>query len=363
MLQGKRVFVSGAGGSIGSELCRQIAKLGAEELLLFDRYENGLYDAANELTRQGYKIQTLIGDVTDHANVNRLFQTLTPEVVFHAAAHKHVPLMEYNPCEAIKNNVAGTRILAKAAVKHGVGKFVLISTDKAVNPTSVMGASKRVAELIVNLMAENSMTSFVAVRFGNVLASKGSVVPLFLEQIRRGGPVTVTHPDMQRYFMSIPEAVQLVLATAALGGDAVTYVLKMGEQINVTEMARNLIRLSGFVPDDIPIVYSGLRPGEKLYEELVGDDETAEPSPIPEILKIHQRGVIDPIRIRQKVREIEMAAQRGDRDAVRDCLKALIPTYHIIETVNGQLPAVDEAYDELSEYDAEEQSSSFSTPL
>ena len=330
MLKGKRVFVTGAGGSIGSELCRQIAELGPSELVLFERYENGLYDIANELIRKGHKdlIQSVIGDVTDRELINRLFQTRTPEVIFHAAAHKHVPLMQYNPCEAIKNNVAGTRILSKAAVKHGVGKFVMISTDKAVNPTSVMGASKRVAEMIVNSMADHSMTSFVAVRFGNVLGSKGSVVPLWMDQIKRHGPVTVTHPDMQRYFMLIPEAVELVLLAAAVGGDAVTYVLQMGEQINVTEMARNVIRLSGFVPDvEIPIQYTGLRPGEKLFEELVAEDEVAEPSAVKEILKIRNTGFADSNHLRRKVRELEKVANQGDSLAVVSCLKELIPNF------------------------------------
>ena len=347
MLKGKIVLVTGAGGSIGAELCRQIAKMESRELLLFDRYENGLYDIANELKRFGYKIRTIIGDVTDRRHVNQLFQNLTPEVVFHAAAHKHVPLMEDNPCEAIKNNVTGTRILAKAAVKNGVGKFVLISTDKAVNPTSIMGASKKVAELIVSSMADQSMTSFVAVRFGNVLASKGSVVPVFVDQIKRGGPVTVTHPEMQRYFMLIPEAVQLVLVTAALRSDAVTYVLQMGEQVNVTEMARNLIRLSGFIPEvDIPIVYSGLRPGEKLYEELVANDEKAEQSDIPEVLKIRQNGTIDSIQLRKKVREVELAARRGDQTALVECLKALVPNFQRVGNRNGATEKTDETFEE-----------------
>jgi FlaA1/EpsC-like NDP-sugar epimerase len=330
MLKGKRVLVTGAGGSIGSELCRQIAALDPSELILFERYENGLYDIANELIRTGHKdiIRNVIGDVTDRELVNRLFQIRTPEVIFHAAAHKHVPLMQFNPCEAIKNNVAGTRVLSKAAVKHGVGKFVMISTDKAVNPTSIMGASKRVAEMIVNAMADHSMTSFVAVRFGNVLGSKGSVVPLWVDQIKRHGPVTVTHPDMQRYFMLIPEAVELVLLASAVGGDAVTYVLQMGEQINVTEMARNLIRLSGFVPDvEIPIVYTGLRPGEKLFEELVAHDEVAEPCAVKEILKIRKTGFADSSLLRRKVRELEKAAFQGDSSAVVACLRELIPNF------------------------------------
>ncbi|MCI0415993.1 polysaccharide biosynthesis protein [bacterium] len=330
MLEGKRVLVTGAGGSIGGELCRQIAKLNPSELILYDRYENGLHWIASELTRNGngHNMRTIVGDITDRILVNQIFRTHTPDVVFHAAAHKHVPLMEVNPCEAIKNNVTGTRVLAKAAVACGVGKFVFISSDKAVNPTSVMGASKRVAEMIITTLADHSMTSFVAVRFGNVLGSKGSVVPLFLEQIKKGGPVTVTDPKMQRYFMLIPEAVQLVLYASTMGGDALTYVLRMGDQIKVSEMARNLIRLSGLIPDvDIPIVYTGLRPGEKLYEELVANDEIEEPSTIQQIVKIRQTRQPDSIFLRKKVREMERASSLGDPERVIDCLKALIANY------------------------------------
>ncbi len=330
MLEGKRVFVTGAGGSIGGELCRQIARLNPSQLILYDRYENGLYWIANELTGNGNsnKIRTIVGDITDRVLVNQIFRANTPDVVFHAAAHKHVPLMEDNPCEAIKNNVTGTRILAKAAMACGVGKFVFISSDKAVNPTSVMGASKRVAELIIKTLADHSLTSFVAVRFGNVLASKGSVVPLFLDQIKKGGPVTVTDPEMQRYFMLIPEAVQLVLYASTMGGDALTYVLRMGDQIKVSEMARNLIRLSGLIPDvDIPIVYTGLRPGEKLYEELIGEDEIEEPSKIQQIVKIRQIHRMDSNFLRKKVREMEKASSVGNSERVIECLKSLIANY------------------------------------
>jgi FlaA1/EpsC-like NDP-sugar epimerase len=330
MLEGKRVMVTGAGGSIGSELCRQIVDLNPDSVILFERYENGLYEILNELMRNGLKdrIHGIIGDITNADQVEMIFNKYKPEVIFHAAAHKHVPLMEDNPCEAIRNNVIGTRILAKAAIRHGTEKFVLVSTDKAVNPTSVMGATKRVAEMIIHAMADSSMTSFVAVRFGNVLASHGSVVPLFISQIKRGGPVTITDPEMRRYFMLIPEAVKLVLLAASLGGDAETYVLEMGEQIKVAEMARNLIRLSGMIPDvDIPIIFTGLRPGEKLFEELVGDDEKAEPSPIREILKIRQMRHIDPMTLRRKVHQLAKASLKNEERVVFGYLKELIPGF------------------------------------
>ena len=330
MLKGKRVLVTGAGGSIGSELCRQIVKLEVSELFLLERYENGLYEITQELERMGYKncIRPFIADVTDKRRIKRIFKDYRPELVFHAAAHKHVPLMESNPCEAIKNNVTGTRLLASAALRFGVGKFVFISTDKAVHPTSIMGASKRIAEMIVNSMANRGNTTFVTVRFGNVLASKGSVVPLFQDQIRRGGPVTITHPNMKRYFMLIPEAVQLVLISGAMPVHGTTYVLQMGEQIEVLEMARNIIRLSGFIPEtEIPIVYSGLRPGEKLFEELVAEDEVAEPSDIPEILRIRQLHVPDRRTFRNTVRCLETAAFHHDLPKVIFHLKSLITAF------------------------------------
>jgi FlaA1/EpsC-like NDP-sugar epimerase len=330
MLEGKRVLVTGAGGSIGGELCRQIVKLNPKELVLYERYENGLYSISNELNadKNHNPIRPIIGDITDRARVEQVFQQHRPDIVFHAAAHKHVPLMEFNPCEATKNNVTGTKIVARAAARSGAEKFVLISTDKAVNPTSMMGASKRIAEMIVQILSQGSRTSFVTVRFGNVLASNGSVVPIFLEQISHRGPVTVTHPEMRRYFMLIPEAVQLVLISAAISGNAETYVLEMGEQVNVLEMARNIIRLSGFVPDvEIPIVFTGLRPGEKLYEEVVAEDEIAEPAGIAEILRIRPIHQLNRRIVKRKVIELEKAAQLGDHQHVFRCVLNLVPTF------------------------------------
>lgn len=288
-LAGKRVVVTGAGGSIGSELCKQIAAAGPESLLLLERSENSLFHIHNEIaTTFGHvALQPAIADVTDDKRVEQLFGLFRPHVVFHAAAHKHVPLMEDNPCEAVKNNIRGTRIIAESALNFGVERFVLISTDKAVNPTSIMGSTKRVAELIVNGLSRTQSTRFASVRFGNVLGSNGSVVPTFLEQIAKGGPVTVTHPEMKRFFMLIPEAVQLVLHAGALADLAPLFVLEMGEQVKVVDMARDLIRLSGYVPDkDIAIEFTGIRPGEKLFEELVGEGEFAEPSSLEKIFKV-----------------------------------------------------------------------------
>jgi FlaA1/EpsC-like NDP-sugar epimerase len=246
-----------------------------------------------------------------------------PEIVFHAAAHKHVPLMEENPCEAIKNNVRGTRLMAQAAEEYGVDRFILLSTDKAVNPTSVMGASKRLAELIVQSQAAGSSTSFCIVRFGNVLGSNGSVVPRFLDQIKRGGPVTITHPEMRRFFMLIPEAVQLVLHAAAQAEGGATYVLEMGDQVKLVDIARHLIRLSGFVPDqDIPIDFVGLRPGEKLFEELVGRDEEVGPSAIDKILRVTSRSS-PPDDFAPTIAQIESDAAHGRRDAMIAALREL----------------------------------------
>ena len=318
LIGGRRVMVTGAGGSIGSELCRQITRLKPASLVMFERYENSLHAIRLELedAHQQFGLHAVVGDIADRVRVEEVMRQFEPEIVFHAAAHKHVPLMEENPCEAIKNNVRGTRVIAQAAEECGVDRFILISTDKAVNPTSVMGASKRVAELIVRARAAGSGTSFSIVRFGNVLASNGSVVPRFLEQIRRGGPVTITHPEMRRFFMLIPEAVQLVLHAAAQADAGATYVLEMGEQVRLVDMARDLIRLSGFVPEsEIPIEVVGLRPGEKLFEELVGRDEEVGPSSIEKILRVTSR---TPPRadLLDTVTRIESEAARGCREQV-----------------------------------------------
>ncbi len=273
---GQVVLVTGAGGSIGSELCRQIAPFNPGELLLLGHGENSIYCIEHELRNSftGIRIETIIADIQDRQRIREVFETYRPAVVFHAAAHKHVPLMERNPVEAVKNNVFGTRNVAESAHEYGAARFVMISTDKAVNPTSIMGVTKRVAELFVQGLARISQTKFVAVRFGNVLGSRGSVVPLFKRQIREGGPVTVTHPDMIRYFMTIPEAVQLVIQAGAFAKGGEVFVLDMGKPVRIANLARDLIRLSGLEPDeDIAIIYTGIRPGEKLFEEILTNEE------------------------------------------------------------------------------------------
>ncbi|HEY1684904.1 MAG TPA: nucleoside-diphosphate sugar epimerase/dehydratase [Tepidisphaeraceae bacterium] len=274
-LAGKTILVTGAGGSIGSEICRQIMRFCPAKLILLEQAENALYDIDCELRNRwlGAEIHPRIADICDATRIDNVFAEFRPQVIFHCAAHKHVPMMELNPGEAIKNNVFGTKTVADAAAKHAANAFVLISSDKAVNPTSVMGATKRVAELYVQWLSGRSKTRFVAVRFGNVLGSSGSVVPLFKKQIAAGGPVTVTHPDMQRYFMTIPEASQLVLQAGAIGQGSEIFVLDMGEPVKILDLAQCLIAKAGLTTKDIPIQITGIRPGEKLFEELARDDE------------------------------------------------------------------------------------------
>ena len=329
LIAGRRVLVTGAGGSIGGELCRQIAAMAPAACIMLDRNENGLHALHLELRDRlsPASLHPVIADVTDAARIDEVFALHRPEIIFHAAAHKHVPMMEANPCEAIKNNVTGTATVAEAAQKHLADRFILISTDKAVNPVSMMGASKRLAELVVRAHAARSETTFATVRFGNVLGSSGSVVPLFLEQIRKGGPVTVTHPEVRRFFMLIPEAVQLVLHAAAQAGGAATYVLEMGEQVKLVDMARHLIRVSGHVPDrDIAIEFIGLRPGEKLCEELVGEHETVRPSRVDKILRVTepQRPSESALRM---IAAIQNVARENDATAVRMLLGRLLPAY------------------------------------
>lgn len=278
-LKGKTVLVTGGGGSIGAELCRQIIRFEPKRLIIFDIYENNAYELYNELKGKypNTDIKVSIGSIRDMNCMDRLFDRYRPQVVYHAAAHKHVPLMEEVPAEAVKNNVFGTLNVVICADKYKVERFVLLSTDKAVNPTSIMGATKRITEMIIQNMADKSSTKYMAVRFGNVLGSNGSVIPLFQKQIKEGGPVTVTDPEITRFFMTIPEASRLVLQAAGIGESGRIYVLDMGEQIKIDDLARNLIKLSGYIPDkDIKIVYTGLRPGEKLYEELVMAEEKEE---------------------------------------------------------------------------------------
>ena len=270
-------MVTGGGGSIGSELCRQIAHFNPKKLIIFDIYENNAYDLQNELLMRfkDLNLEVLIGSVRDKARIEHIFSVCKPDVVFHAAAHKHVPLMELSPGEAVKNNVFGTLNVAQACDKFGVKRMVLISTDKAVNPTNIMGATKRICELIIQYYSRHSKTTdYAAVRFGNVLGSNGSVIPLFKRQIEAGGPVTVTHPDIIRYFMTIPEAARLVIQAGGMAHGGEIFILDMGQPVKILDLARNLIRLSGFQPDvDIKIEFTGLRPGEKLYEELLLDSE------------------------------------------------------------------------------------------
>lgn len=275
-LAGKTVLITGAGGSIGSELSRQVAAFGPGKLLLLGHGENSIYHIHKELKQTHPKLNLIpvIADVQDQMRINQVFEQHRPNVVFHAAAHKHVPLMEHNPTEALKNNVFGTKHVAEASYAYGVGRFVMVSTDKAVNPTSVMGATKRMAELLIQSINSCSQTKFMAVRFGNVLGSSGSVVPLFQEQIARGGPVTVTDPNMTRYFMTIPEAVSLVIQAGAMGTGGEVFILNMGDPVKIVDLARDLITLSGFKPDEeIKINFTGIRPGEKLYEELLTTNE------------------------------------------------------------------------------------------
>jgi FlaA1/EpsC-like NDP-sugar epimerase len=329
LIEGKTVLVTGAGGSIGSELCRQIAQYRPGALVLFERYENGLHALLLELQAAFPQIDVLpmIGDVTVPERVAEVFGHTRPDLVFHAAAHKHVPLMELNPKEAVRNNVLGTRVVAEAALAAGVDRFVLISTDKAVNPSSVMGVTKRIAEHVIQGCTQRGLTKFTVVRFGNVLGSNGSVVPLFAEQIRKGGPVTVTSPEIRRFFMTIPEAVQLVLQASVMGQGGEVFVLDMGEQIKIADLARNMIVLSGLVPGkDVEIAFTGLRPGEKLYEELFEETERVEATPHPKI----NRAVGTPLPVddlEQWVKDLRVNLSRMDEEEVLMELKRLVPSF------------------------------------
>ena len=329
VLRNEVVLVTGGGGSIGSELCRQIAKSDPKTLIIFDIYENNAYEIQQELKRKypNLHLVTLIGSVRNTNRIDHVMETYHPDIVFHAAAHKHVPLMEDSPNEAIKNNVEGTYKVAKAAAHYGVKKFVLISTDKAVNPTNIMGASKRLCEMVVQMMNRQSDTDFVAVRFGNVLGSNGSVIPLFKKQIAEGGPVTVTDKRIIRYFMTIPEAVSLVLQAAYYAHGGEIFVLDMGEPVKIDDMARNLIRLSGYVPDeDIKIEYTGLRPGEKLYEELLMDEEGMTETE-NELIHIGKPIEMDDEDFKQKLQLLDNAS-RMESDRIKEIVAEIVPTYH-----------------------------------
>ncbi len=326
---GKVVMVTGGGGSIGSELCRQIAMSQPKTLIIFDIYENNAYDIQMELKKQYPELDlvVLIGSVRNTARLDDILGHYRPDIVFHAAAHKHVPLMEDSPNEAIKNNVFGTYKMAKAAAKYGVKKFVLISTDKAVNPTNIMGASKRLCEMVVQMMnRESKNTEFVAVRFGNVLGSNGSVIPLFEKQISEGGPVTVTHPEITRFFMTIPEAVSLVLQAGYYASGGEIYILDMGQPVKIADMARNLIRLSGYDPDvDMKIVYTGLRPGEKLYEEILMDEEGLQGTE-NNLIHVGKPIVMDDEKFKKQLEELYHACQNESVN-MKELVAEIVPTY------------------------------------
>ena len=329
---GQTVLVTGGGGSIGSELCRQIARLNPKHLIILDIYENNAYDIQQELIRKHGKdlsFEVQIASVRDKKKLEHIFKNKNIDVVFHAAAHKHVPLMENNPEEAVKNNVFGTLKLAEVADKYRVKNFVQISTDKAVNPTNIMGASKRICEMIIQMMGRRSKyTNFVAVRFGNVLGSNGSVIPLFKEQIRSGGPVTVTHPDIIRYFMTIPEAVSLVLTAGSLAKGGEIFILDMGEPVKIRVLAENLIRLSGLKPDeDIKIEYTGLRPGEKLYEELLLNEEGITKTDNKKIY-IGKTIEFDNDMFLKNLSRLYIAAHRNQADRVEQLIADTVPTFH-----------------------------------
>ncbi|MHB8062780.1 MAG: polysaccharide biosynthesis protein [Ruminiclostridium sp.] len=322
------VMVTGGGGSIGAELCRQIAMFSPKRLIILDNYENNAYDIQNELLAKypNLKLNTIIANVREKSRLDNIFNQYRPDIIFHAAAHKHVPLMEENPTEAIKNNVFGTLNVAECADKYGAKRFVMISTDKAVNPTNIMGATKRVAEMIIQAFSKQSKTEFVAVRFGNVLGSNGSVIPLFKRQIEQGGPVTVTHPEIIRFFMTIPEAVQLVLQAGAMAEGGEIFVLDMGEPVKICDLARNLIKLSGFEPDvDIKLEFTGLRPGEKLYEELLLAEEGIQATKNDKIY------VAQPLHTDLAIlkREIECLKEiiSTNADGARDYIKVIVPNY------------------------------------
>lgn len=333
----KIVMVTGAGGTIGSELCRQIYKYGPRKIILLDNYENNVYNVQQELLMKydhQLDMDVVIANIREEKRLEEIFSKYRPDIVFHAAAHKHVPLMEANPTEAVKNNVFGTLNLLKISDKYGVKKFVLISTDKAVNPTNIMGATKRLAEKLIQIYNENSPTDFVAVRFGNVLGSNGSVVPLFKSQIQAGGPVTVTHKDIIRYFMTIPEAVALVMQAGAMASGGEIFVLDMGDPVKIDDLARNIIWLSGFEPDvDIDIVYTGLRPGEKLYEELLMAEEGLKVTDHNKIF-IGKPQEFNRDEIFGQLEELKLASEDEDVPRVISLIKKLVDSYKKPEDVN-----------------------------
>lgn len=335
-LEKKVVLVTGGGGSIGSELCRQIARFKPKKLIILDIYENNAYAIQHELLRQydDLNLKVIIASIRDRRRIEKIMREEKPDVIFHAAAHKHVPLMENNPGEAVKNNVFGTLNLAQCADKYGVKRFVMISTDKAVNPTNVMGATKRICEMIIQSINQISDTEFVAVRFGNVLGSNGSVIPLFKKQIEEGGPVTVTHKEVTRYFMTIPEAVGLVIQAGAMAKGGEIFILDMGEPVKIMDLAKELIKLSGFEPNvDIPIEIIGLRPGEKLYEELLLDEEDITQTKYDKIF-IGKPTFFNYMQLLNSINKLKSIVDNGTDKDIREYLKNMVPSYNYDNSVH-----------------------------
>ncbi len=330
-LGNKRVIVTGAGGSIGTGLCRQICRYSPEKIILFERAESPLYEIDLELKKSFPNVEVIpvLGDIQNKTELNKIFEEFQPDIVFHAAAYKHVPMLEKHPWKAVENNIEGTRNLVEVTQKFECEKFVFVSTDKAVNPTNVMGTSKRIAEILVQNMnnTQGSKTSFITVRFGNVIGSVGSVIPLFKKQINEGGPVTVTHPEMIRYFMLIPEACQLILQAGSMGKGGEIFILEMGKPVKIDSMARDLIRFSGFEPGvDIKIEYTGLRPGEKLYEELITDQENVVPTGHHKIMMLNSCGMVMDT-LDKEIENLKKEAQNRNPDKIRVALKKIVPEY------------------------------------
>jgi FlaA1/EpsC-like NDP-sugar epimerase len=345
LLQAKAILVTGAGGSIGSELCRQIARRKPGILYLLGHGENSIFEIHQELKENFPSIKTvpIIADIRDYNRLATIFETTKPDIVFHAAAHKHVPLMEYNVVEAITNNVIGTQNVVRLASNHHVKRLVMISTDKAIHPINIMGASKRMAEMVVLDEAQHAPGNYSIVRFGNVLGSRGSVVPIFKQQIARGGPVTITHPDMKRFFMTIPEAVYLVLQSVTFGERADIFVLNMGEQVRILDLAEDLIRLSGLEPGrDIEIVFTGIRPGDKLSEDLWDEGHIFKPTPHPDIYRLDNQKNLKNGELRSVITHLETLVAEGCSEEIINMLETAIPDAKIHRLENGNDYSINE---------------------
>jgi FlaA1/EpsC-like NDP-sugar epimerase len=333
----KRILITGAAGSIGAELARQIARFSPFSMILVDQDETGTFWISRELQDRFPHIpcHSFVADIRDKQKIDSILESHKPEIIFHAAAYKHVPLMEDQADEAVKNNVFGTFVVAELAIEHRVEKFIFISTDKAVNPTSIMGATKRVGEMICQMLNAKNHTKFVSVRFGNVLESRGSVIPIFREQIKKGGPVTVTHPDMQRYFMSTPEACLLVLEAAAIGQGGEVFVLDMGKPIKIIDLAKEMIRLSGYEPDkDIPIVFTGERPGEKFFEDVLTAEEGTQATKNEKIF-VAKLSLVEENRLREALELLQKVVPTGNKEEIIRALQAIVPNYTPFKTLEN----------------------------